>query len=282
MPGTLFVVSTPIGNLEDITLRALRILREAALVAAEDTRRTAVLLQHYGISTPTLSLHDHNERARIPALIARLEAGESVALVSDAGTPLLSDPGFRVVRAAIQAGIAVVAIPGASAITAALASAGLPVEQFTFVGFPPPRVAERTRWLGGLRSIDHTLVIFESPHRLRSTLEGLREQLGDRWVVVSRELTKMHEEISRGWISDLLTSDLPTKGEFTILVSNQIHSPEIPRLGPESTDVLAEFCELTKHGGFSRRDAVATLAAKHKISRQSVYKALADGGNSGE
>jgi 16S rRNA (cytidine1402-2'-O)-methyltransferase len=241
-----------------------------------------VLLQHYGIPTPTVSLHDHNERTRLPALIARLEAGESVALVSDAGTPLLSDPGFRIVRAAIQAGIAVVPIPGASAITAGLAIAGLPVEQFTFVGFPPPRSAERTRWLEGLRSITHTLVIFESPHRLRPTLEGLREQLGDRWVVIARELTKMHEEISRGWISDVLARELPTKGESTILVSDQIRPRLAKRAASDTSDVVVEFGELTKTSGLSKRDAVATLAAKHGISRQAVYRVLAERGDSVE
>src|SRR6478736_3435567 len=171
MPGTLFVVATPIGNLEDVTMRALRVLREVEAVAAEDTRRTGLFLQHFGITTPTISLHDHNERAKTPALVERLVSGASVALVSDAGTPLLSDPGLRLVRAAHDAGV--------------------PVNPFTFLGFAPARAAERDRWLEGVKDVAHTLVYFEAPHRVRESLEAVARALGDRFVVVARELTKL-------------------------------------------------------------------------------------------
>ena len=166
MPATLFVVSTPIGNLEDITLRALRTLREVAVIAAEDTRRTGHLLQHFEIRTPMVSLHEHNERDRTPALLARLQAGESIALVSDAGTPLLSDPGFHLVREALNAGIPVQSVPGPSSVTAALAVSGLPVDRFTFVGFPPARSGQRGAFFAGLTGQAGTLVLFEAPQRI--------------------------------------------------------------------------------------------------------------------
>src|SRR5436190_10281732 len=167
MPGTLFVVATPIGNLEDITLRALRVLRDAHVVAAEDTRRTGQLLRHYDIRTPLVSFHDHNEHGRTPDLVARLVSGDTVALVSDAGTPLISDPGFRLVREAIAAGVRVDAVPGPSSLTAAVSIAGLPVDGFTFAGFPPARTGERARWLADLADVPRTLVFFEAPHRVR-------------------------------------------------------------------------------------------------------------------
>src|SRR5690242_16233706 len=169
MPGTLFVVATPIGNLEDISARALRVLRDVAAIAAEDTRRTAHLLARYAIATPTTSLHEHNEAKKTAALVARLERGESLALVSDAGTPTISDPGQRLIRAALDAGIRVEPIPGPNAVLAALAGSGLPADRFTFLGFPPTRSSDRERWLDDLRSIAHTVIFFESPHRLRVT-----------------------------------------------------------------------------------------------------------------
>ncbi len=201
---TLFLVATPIGNLEDITLRALRVLREVALVAAEDTRRTAKLLSHFDIHTPTTSFYEQVEREKTPRLLARLAAGESVALVSDAGTPGISDPGYRLVRAAIDAGFRVEAIPGASSVLTALVSSGLPTSSFSFVGFPPPRQQARDRWLAELGARRETLVFFEAPHRVRGTLEAILRVVGDRPVVVGRELTKVHEELIRGKISDVI------------------------------------------------------------------------------
>ena len=194
MPGILYVVATPIGNLEDVTFRAIRVLREVAVIAAEDTRRTARLLQHYSISTPTTSLHEHNERARTPSLISRLARGESVALVSDAGTPVVSDPGAVLVAAAHAAGIRVEPVPGPSAALAAVSASGLKAEQVLFVGFPPSRAIARKRWLETLRDERRVIVFFEAPHRIRSTLADLLAMFGDRIVAIGRELTKAHED----------------------------------------------------------------------------------------
>src|SRR3954451_16638079 len=200
MPGTLFVVATPIGNLEDITVRALRVLREVAVIAAEDTRRTAHLLARHAITTRTTSLHEHNEAQKSPSLVARLVAGEAVALVSDARTPTVSDPGGRLISAAIEAGVRVEAIPGPSSILAALASSGLATDSFTFLGFPPTRSKDRKLWFAKARAVGGTIVFFEAPHRLRLTLEELRRSVGECDVVVARELTKGRGPVVRGRI----------------------------------------------------------------------------------
>jgi 16S rRNA (cytidine1402-2'-O)-methyltransferase len=274
MPGTLFIVSTPIGNLEDITLRALRVLREVHVIAAEDTRRTAGLLQHFGIPTRTLSLHTHNERARTPLLLETLARGESVALVSDAGTPVLSDPGAALVEAAVEQGVPVVPIPGPSALTAILAVSGVPLERVTFAGFPPARAGERDRWLADLRTLDSAIVLFEAPHRVRAALAAIQEALGDRWIVLARELTKVHETIERGWIGDVLARDWPERGEFTILVSDLIrHDQASPELPVDET-LADEVGRLTKSGAVSTRDAVSQVADRHGLPRQAVYRAL--------
>lgn len=196
--GTLYLVATPIGNLEDISLRALRVLGEAAVIAAEDTRHTRKLLSHHGLHARLVSLHEHNERARAPALIERLLAGESIALVSDAGTPGLSDPGTDLVGAAVAAGVPIVPIPGPSAFLAALVASGLPASPVTFLGFLPVASGERRRALDSIRSLQHTLVLFEAPHRLLRTLRDLTQVLGgERRTAVARELTKVHEEVFR-------------------------------------------------------------------------------------
>ena len=224
MAGILYVVATPIGNLEDVTLRALRILREVSLIAAEDTRRTARLLQHYSISTRTTSLHEHNEREKTPRLVERLQSGESIALVSDAGTPLISDPGQTLVAAARDAGIRVESIPGASAVMAAVAALGLPATEFTFLGFPPNRPKDRKTWFADVAGHPRPVVFFEAPHRIRRTLEALSEVLEpDRTVGIARELTKAHEELVVRPISELSQSLKEVRGEFTVLV--------LPRLG---------------------------------------------------
>jgi 16S rRNA (cytidine1402-2'-O)-methyltransferase len=273
MPATLFLVATPIGNLEDVTFRALRTLREVAVIAAEDTRRTGNLLRHYDIGTPILSLHEHNERDRTPALIGRLQAGDAVALVSDAGTPLISDPGFLLVRGAIAAGIRVEAIPGPSALTAALAVSGLPVDEFTFLGFPPARAGPRAAWFASRADRAGTLVLFEAPHRVRATLTDIHAHLGDRFVVLARELTKVHETITRGWVSELMSDTMEERGEYVILVSDQSRSATAA--SPEVTDdeLRLEFGSMTESGGISARDAVSALAQRHNVSRQRVYKA---------
>ena len=222
--GRLQVVATPIGNMGDVSARARQALESATAVAAEDTRHTGALLQALGISRPLLSLHAHNETQRVPELLARLAAGETIALVSDAGTPLLSDPGYELVRAATEAGIDVEAIPGPSAITAALAVAGLPVSRFCFEGFLPARERERRAYLAQLSGETRTLVFFEAPHRIAATLSDLAAELGnERRAVVARELTKAHETIYRGTLTELaqrsLKEDNFQRGEITIVVA---------------------------------------------------------------
>lgn len=220
--GTLFVVSTPIGNLADLSRRAAETLASVSLVACEDTRHTGRLMQSIGARQRLMSLHEHNEKGRVEEVLAVLAAGDSVAVVSDAGTPLVSDPGFLVVRAAADAGYRVESIPGPSAVLAALASSGLPPYPFTFLGFPPPKSGKRRSFLGRYADLDHTLVLFESPHRLLATLGDAIEVLGDRQAAIGRELTKIHEETLRGSLS-MLRSQLvergQLKGEFVIVVA---------------------------------------------------------------
>ena len=274
MPGTLFVVSTPIGNLEDITLRALRVLREVSLVAAEDTRHTGRLLSHFEISTPTTSFYEQNEASRLPMLLRRLEGGQSIGLVSDAGTPGISDPGYRLVRAALDAGFRVEAIPGPSAILTALVASGLPTHSFTFLGFPPPRPAARDRWLADLASRAETTIFFEAPHRIRETLEAAGRVLGDREVVVCRELTKLHEELLRGPVSRVLPSLAAPRGEFTVLVSPAPPRPA-PGVLPDADMLLQEFEELAETGASpSRRAAVSILAQRYGLPSREVYAAI--------
>src|SRR5271170_5453768 len=203
MAGTLYIVATPIGNLEDITLRALRVLKEADLIACEDTRQTHKLLSHFGISKPTTSYHEHNEAARTAELVEKLAAGLNIALVSDAGTPLLSDPGYRLVNAAIAAHAIVVPIPGPAAAITALAGAGLATDAFRFCGFLPPKSSHRRRLLEELRSESCTLIFYETPHRILDALEDVAAVMADRRVVLARELTKLHEEFLRGTAAEL-------------------------------------------------------------------------------
>ncbi len=225
--GTLQVVATPIGNLSDLSPRAQQVLREATLIAAEDTRRTLQLLHSVGIVRPLISLYEHNEAQRVPQLLARLEAGETIALVSDAGTPLLSDPGFELVRAATRAGFAVQAIPGPSAITTALAAAGLPAQRFCFEGVLPARAGERRAALAALAHEPRTLVFFEAPHRIIATLSDMAAEFGaQREAVVARELTKAHESLYRGTLEQLVTraqadENFP-RGEITLVVHGAV------------------------------------------------------------
>jgi 16S rRNA (cytidine1402-2'-O)-methyltransferase len=218
--GTLYVVATPIGNLEDVSLRALRVLREVDLVAAEDTRHVRKLLDHYGIRKRVVSYHEHNERTRTPQLLAALRSGRSVALVSDAGTPALSDPGYPLVRACAEAQIPVVPVPGPSAAVAALVVSGLPTDRFLFLGFPPRRRPARRRFFEEVRDGRATLVLFESPHRLADCLEDALAVLGDRRAAVCRELTKLHEEVRRGTLSELVSwaRQAAPLGEVTVVV----------------------------------------------------------------
>ena len=273
MPGTLYVVATPIGNLEDVTFRALRILREVAVIAAEDTRRTARLLQHYSISTPTTSLHQHNEGQRGPALLARLEAGESVALVSDAGTPVVSDPGSSLVASAHAAGIRVEPIPGPSAALAALSASGLPSKEFTFVGFPPARGKARNDWFEALAGETRTTIIYEAPHRIRHTLTDLLSALGDRRVAIGRELTKIHEELVVRLISEHLANLGEPRGEYTLIVSVEQQGGELGLMTKSDDELRVEFEQLTNTGA-SPRTAIRALARKYSIGSRNVYSVV--------
>ncbi|MFY9269307.1 MAG: 16S rRNA (cytidine(1402)-2'-O)-methyltransferase [Candidatus Manganitrophaceae bacterium] len=230
MSGTLYIVSTPIGNLEDITLRALRILKEVTTIAAEDTRHTQKLLTHYGIHIPLTSYHDFNKEEKTPVLIARLQVGDSVALVSDAGTPTLSDPGFYLIREAIRAGIPVSPIPGPAAALAALAVSGLPTDRFVFEGFLPKKKGARARRLESLRSDPRTIIFYESPFRIKALLEEIRLIFGDRRIVVAREMTKLYEEFIRGTVAEVLEKirTRSLKGEITLVVTGCREEGETP------------------------------------------------------
>jgi 16S rRNA (cytidine1402-2'-O)-methyltransferase len=271
--GTLFLVATPIGNLEDITLRALRILRSADVVAAEDTRHTAKLLTHYDIRTRTTSLHEHNEHEKVPALVARLQAGATIALVTDAGTPSVSDPGFRFAAAAIAAGVRVEAIPGASAVLVALVGSGLPTDAFVFAGFPPPKSGARQAWFTALAPERRTIVFFEAPHRIVATMGDAFRVLGDRRAAVGRELTKLHENWVRGPISEILGLLGLPRGEYTVVLSGLTDEPAKAR--PQVTDLqlFNEFCRTTENGA-SRREALAALAKLHGLRSRDVFAAV--------
>lgn len=270
MPGTLYLVATPIGNLEDITLRALRILREeAALIACEDTRQTQKLLSHYTIRKPMLSYHEHNEASRTAELLAILERGDCVALVSDAGTPLLSDPGFRLVAAAVRSGIPVVPIPGASAALSALVASGLPTDSFLFIGFLPPKNAARQKKLASLAAETATLVAYESPHRVLETLAAIQETLGAREVVLAREITKLHEEFLRGPAADIasqLAARPSIKGEITLVIGRALET--VPVNDP------APAVELLEQQGMPRMDAIKAVAKQLGLPKREVYRAV--------
>jgi 16S rRNA (cytidine1402-2'-O)-methyltransferase len=282
MPGTLFLVATPIGNLEDITGRALRILREVTAIAAEDTRRTSHLLSRYAIATPMTSLHEHNEGRKAPSLVTRLKAGESIALVSDAGTPLMSDPGQDLVRLAIEAGIRIEPIPGPSAIIASLAASGFATQPFTFLGFPPTRSKDRKTWLSMLARQESTVVFFEAPHRIRQTLNDVRLTIGECDAVICRELTKIHEELVRGPIS--IITDVPSieTGELTVVLNIGL-KPKTPQGEPASDEQIAiEFGHTTNQQKISKRKAIQQLAKKHGRTPNDVYAAVERAKQSGK
>ncbi|HEY7040251.1 MAG TPA: 16S rRNA (cytidine(1402)-2'-O)-methyltransferase [Methylomirabilota bacterium] len=220
MPGTLYVVATPLGNLEDVTLRGLRVLKEVAVIACEDTRRSRILLTHFGIHTPVTSYFEHNKLRKGARLIETLQAGQSVALVTDAGTPGISDPGFLLVRQAREAGVPVVPVPGPSAVVAALSAAGVPADRFVFDGFLPVKPGRRVHRLEALRDLEMTVVCYESPHRILGALTAVAEVFGDREIVVAREMTKQFEEIIRGPAAVLRAhfEAAPVRGEFTLII----------------------------------------------------------------
>ena len=276
MAGTLFVVATPIGNLEDISARALRILREVALVAAEDTRRTGQLLQHFGLTTRTISFHEHSEKGKAADLVAILLAGENVALVSDAGTPVVSDPGAHLIRLAHEAGIRVEPIPGANAVVAALSGSGFGADGFVFLGFPPSKGTERGAWFSRLRAaaaVVSAAVFYEAPHRIEDTLAELRRELGDVRVCIARELTKAHEELRVCRLSELTLSRV--RGEFTVVVefgeTTESSAPPVP-LG--AAEAALEFGDLTKQQGMTRRQAISTMSRRHRMPAKQIFDLL--------
>jgi len=270
MPGLLYLIATPIGNLEDITHRAVRLLRESALIACEDTRQTRKLLDHFDIRKPTVSYHEHNEAERTAELVERLRAGETIALVSDAGMPLVSDPGYRLVRAAIESGVAVVPVPGPSASLAALAASGLPTDAFHFGGFLSPKTGPRARLLESLAHEQATLIFYEAPHRLLESLDAIEAALGPRPVVVARELTKIHEEFLRGTAAEIraqLAARDAVKGEITILIGKAEAPPPDDTPLPEAVDALVR-------DGIPRMDAIKQVARRRGLSKREVYHQL--------
>lgn len=271
--GLLSVVATPIGNLGDITLRAIEALREADAIACEDTRVTAKLLRRYGIERPLVAYHEHNARSVEPKLLRRMAEGQRVALVSDAGTPLVSDPGAGLVRAAIDAGISVTALPGPSAVLAALSVSGLPAERFLFAGFPPSRRGERRRFLAGLATVPATLILYEAPHRLGESLAEMAAVFGDRPAAVARELTKLHEEVRRGGLAEVaraFEAGAPPRGEIVIVIAPPTSGAE----AGAAADLDGVLREAMKR--LSLRDAVAEASAVTGLSRKEVYaRALA-------
>ena len=277
MPGTLYLVATPIGNLEDVTARAVRTLREVDLIAAEDTRRTGRLLQHLGITRPMRSYHDAVERTRAPSLVRDLTAGKSVALVSDAGTPGIADPGYRLVQAAIAAGITVVPIPGPSAITAFLPVSGLPTDRFVFEGFVPARAAERRRRFAALVAEPRTMLFYETGRRLAPSLADMAEAFGARPAAFGRELTKLHEEIVRGDLVDLAARVRTGEVKGEVIVGVNGAPPAVASVASE--DLEAEI-RRRRAAGASVRDIATALASEHGLSRRDVYRlalALGDG-----
>jgi len=273
--GRLFIVGTPIGNLEDITLRAIRVLKGVDLIACEDTRRTQKLLNAYQIKTPTISYHEHNEMTRAPELVIQIGEGSDIALVTDAGMPVVSDPGFRLVHLAVRHDIPVIPVPGASAFVAVLAASGMPVDKFRFLGFLPSKKGQRRKALAELRGATKTLVFYEAPHRLIEMLKDVQDILGDREAVVAREVTKLHEEFLRGTVGNLLErmKKRPVKGEITVLVgmgsSGTVASADselaaVP-IGKEIEKVMAER-------GLDERAALKVVARARSIPRSEAYR----------
>jgi 16S rRNA (cytidine1402-2'-O)-methyltransferase len=279
MAGTLYIVSTPIGNLEDITQRALRTLREVDVIACEDTRHTRKLLNHFAIDVATISYHEHNERERADELCTILAAGKNIALVSDAGTPIVSDPGFRVVDLAIEKGFRVVPIPGATAFVAALSASGLPSDQFLFAGFLPPRASARRARLEELRAIQATLIFYEAPHRIAKALRDAVDILGNRQAVVARELTKLHEEFVRGSLNELaehFSESNKARGEIVLLITGLQSGGDIDP-GSETvptSQALAERVSTLEQEGLNEKAALKKAARELGLKRDEAYRLM--------
>jgi 16S rRNA (cytidine1402-2'-O)-methyltransferase len=277
MAGTLYIVSTPIGNLEDITQRALRVLREVDVIACEDTRHTRKLQNHFGIDARTISYHEHNEAVRARELCELLQAGSDVALVSDAGTPLISDPGFRLVNAAIELGIQVVPIPGVTAFVAALSAAGLPSDQFLYAGFLPVRATARRAKLEELAALQFTLIFYEAPHRIAATLKDAQAVLGNRRAVVARELTKVHEEFVRGTLGELaeaFSDSKKVRGEIVLMIASA--SPDEVALESQRSPVttFAERMAELQGDGLEEKQALKKVARELGLKRDEAYRML--------
>ncbi len=270
MAGTLYLVATPIGNLEDITLRALRILRdEVSAIACEDTRQTQKLLEYFQIRKPLISYHEHNEASRAAEIVERLQAGDSVAIVTDAGTPLISDPGYRAVTAAIEAGLSVVPLPGASAILTALAASGLAVDQFRYIGFLPHKTHARRQVFEELLTEKATVIAYESPHRILESLADLSDVLGDRQVVLGRELTKLHEEFLRGTAKEVhgtLSARDSVRGEMTMVISGA--ADQVFTGDPK------EAVERLEAQGTERMEAIKAVAKQMGLPKRELYRRL--------
>jgi 16S rRNA (cytidine1402-2'-O)-methyltransferase len=272
--GTLYIVATPIGNLEDITLRALRVLREVDWIACEDTRQTRKLLEHFGIAKPMMSYYEHNEAARAAELVERMMTGASIALVTDAGTPLVSDPGYRLVQAAIAASIRVVPVPGPSAGVCALSAAGLPTDAFRFCGFLPPKSSQRRKTLEQLKPETGSLIFYETPHRILEALEDVSTVMGSRPVVIARELTKLHEEFLRGTAAEVraqLASRPSVKGEITLLIG------KAEALELDDTPI-EEAVRAAENDGLPRMEAIKRVARQRGLSKREVYRLIAGDG----
>jgi 16S rRNA (cytidine1402-2'-O)-methyltransferase len=269
--GTLYLVATPIGNLEDLSLRALRVLREVDRIACEDTRQTQKLLRHHQIATPTFSFHRYNEHRVVTRAIQGLLAGEDLALVTDGGTPSISDPGFMLAREATAKGIRVIPIPGASAPLSALVASGLPADRFLFTGFLPHRSGERRRFLAALQDREETLILFDSPRRVGQSLQEMAEILGERRACLCREMTKIHEEFRRGSLSELAAEILrsPVKGEVTLVVGGACASRET---AGDPANLRREVERAMEQEGLSRRDAAREIARRFGIARREVYR----------
>jgi 16S rRNA (cytidine1402-2'-O)-methyltransferase len=270
----LYLVATPIGNLEDITLRAISVLKSVDIIACEDTRHSGKLLHHYGISKPTISYHEHNERERAAELIERLANGESVALITDAGTPGVSDPAYRLVVAAVERGISVIPIPGATALIAGLIASGLPTDAFLFAGFLPPKKQARRARLEELRAVRETLVLYEAPHRVRETLIDAREVLGDRRASLARELTKLHEEFIRGTLSEIAAHPSlgEPRGEMTLVVAGAPQGEE--NVTAPTEPVSAHVERLMRERHLSRNDALKQAARSRGVSKKEAYRQM--------
>jgi 16S rRNA (cytidine1402-2'-O)-methyltransferase len=273
--GKLYIVGTPIGNLEDITLRAIRILKEVDLIACEDTRRTQKLLNAYSIPTRTISYHEHNEMTRAPELIIQMEEGSSLALVTDAGMPVVSDPGFRLVHLAIRHNIPVIPVPGASAFVAALAASGLPVDKFRFLGFLPSKKGERRKALEEFKDATRTLVFYEAPHRLAEMLKDAQEILGEREIVVAREVTKVHEDFMRGTIGTTLEylKKRPAKGEITVLIG--LHAAgDTKESAPRAASIMSEIQSVMAGQRVDEKAALKIVARARGVSKSDAYRQL--------